>query len=85
MKKLYYSWSNGNTRKTAERLQKATGTDIAEIKTVVPYTGSHQDVVDQGQREVESGFQPKIEPLPYSIYADFVLGWKETIGWRLEA
>ena len=70
MKKLlivYYSWSNGNTRKIAERLQKATGADIAEIKTVVPYTGSHQDVVDQGQREVESGFQPKIESLPYSI------------------
>ena len=66
MKKLlivYYSWSNGNTRNIAKRLQKATGADIAEIKTVVPYAGSHQDVVDQGQREVESGFQPEIEPL----------------------
>ena len=69
MKKLliiYYSWSNGNTRKIAERLQNATGADIAEIKTVTPYAGSYQDVVDQGKREVESGFQPKIKPLPYS-------------------
>lgn len=70
MKKLlivYYSWSNGNTRKIAERLQKATGADLAEIKTVTPYTGSYRDVVAQGKQEVESGFQPKIEPLPYSV------------------
>ena len=63
---VYYSWSNGNTEKIAKMLQSATGADIAKIETVKPYEGSYQDVVDQGQREVDSGFQPKIKPLPYS-------------------
>ena len=63
---IYYSWSNGNTEKIAKMLQKATGTDIAKIETVKPYEGSYQDVVEQGKNEVDSGFQPKIKPLPYS-------------------
>ena len=69
MKKMlivYYSWSNGNTKKIAEMLQKATGADIAKIETVKPYEGSYQDVVEQGKQEVDSGFQPEIKPLPYS-------------------
>ena len=36
MKKLlivYYSWSNGNTKKIAEELQKVTGGDLARIDT----------------------------------------------------
>ena len=73
MKKIlivYYSWSNGNTKRIAERLQKAVGADIAEIETVKPYEGSYQDVVDQGKREVDNGFQPEIKPLPYSA-ADY--------------
>lgn len=73
MKKMlivYYSWSNGNTEKIAEMLQKATGADIAKIETVNPYNGSYQDVVEQGKKEVDSGFQPKIKSLPYSV-ADY--------------
>ena len=73
MKKMlivYYLWSNGNTEKIAEMLQKATGADIAKIETVKPYEGSYQDVVDQGKREADSGFQPEIKPLPYSA-ADY--------------
>ncbi len=73
MKKMlivYYSWSNGNTEKIAEMLQKATGADIVKIETVKPYEGSYQDVVDQGKSEADSGFQPEIKPLPYSA-ADY--------------
>ena len=69
MKKIlivYYSWSNGNTEKIAQMLQKATGADLAKIETFKPYEGSYQDVVDQGKREADSGFQPEIKPLPYS-------------------
>ncbi|WP_270421308.1 hypothetical protein [Acidaminococcus massiliensis] len=29
---VYYSWSNGNTKKIAEELQKATGADLARIE-----------------------------------------------------
>ena len=43
-----YSLSNGNTRRIAGQLQKATGADLAELETVEPYTGSYQDIVDQG-------------------------------------
>lgn len=70
MKKMlivYYSWSNGNTKRIAEQLQAATGADIMRIKTVQPYQGSHNDVVRQGQDEVEAGYEPPIRPMPYDV------------------
>lgn len=70
MKKMlvvYYSWSNGNTKQIAEQLAKATGADLAEIDTVQPYTGSYDEVVDQGQREVNAGYKPEIKPLTVNI------------------
>ena len=60
---VYYSISNGNTRRIAEQLQKATGADLAEIETVVPYTGTYNEIVDQGQREVNRGYKPELKPL----------------------
>lgn len=62
---VYYSLSNGNTKRIAELMQKATGADIARIETVKPYTGSYNDIVEQGQREVNQGYQPEIVPLAY--------------------
>ena len=50
MKKMlvvYYSWSNGNTKRIAEQLTNGTGADIARIETAEPYSGSHEDVVDR--------------------------------------
>ena len=70
MKKLlivYYSWSKGNTERIAKMLQKETGGDLVKIDTVVPYKGSHNDVVRQGQEEVERGFEPEIKPLDVNI------------------
>lgn len=60
---VYYSISNGNTRRIAEQLQKATGADLAEIETVVPYTGTYDEIVDQGQKEVNRGYKPELKPL----------------------
>lgn len=60
---VYYSWSNGNTERIAKKLQEATDADIVRIDTVVPYAGSYNDVVDQGQREVQCGYEPEIKPL----------------------
>lgn len=60
---VYYSVSNGNTKRIAEQLQKATGADIARIETATPYSGSYNDIVEQGQREVNRGYQPEIKPL----------------------
>ena len=73
MKKLlivYYSWSHGNTERIAKKLQSVAGGDLLKIDTAVPYTGSYNDVVDQGQREVNAGFEPKLKPLPVNV-ADY--------------
>ncbi len=69
MKKLlivYYSPTNGNTRRVAHMLQEVIGADMAEIETAQPYTGGYDDIVAQGQREVESGFMPELRPLGVS-------------------
>ena len=52
---VYYSWSCGNTERTAKALQNVAGGDLVRLDTAVPYTGSYNDVVDQGQREVNAG------------------------------
>ena len=66
MKKLlivYYSWSNGNTERIAKMLQRIAGGDLLKIDTAVPYSGSYNDVVEQGQREINQGYEPKLKPL----------------------
>ena len=66
MKKLlivYYSWSNGNTEHIAKELQSIAGGDLLKIDTAVPYSGSYDEVVDQGQREVSCGYEPELKPL----------------------
>lgn len=64
---VYYSWSNGNTRRIAQQLQKTIGGDIAQIETVEPYTGTYDQVVEQGQREVNEGYQPPIRPMDVNL------------------
>ncbi len=73
MKKLlivYYSWSNGNTERIAKQLQSVAGGDLVKIDTAVPYSGSYDDVVAQGQREVNRGYEPEIKPLNVNL-ADY--------------
>lgn len=73
MKKLlivYYSWSNGNTERIAKKLQSTTGGDILKIDTAVPYSGSYSDVVEQGQCEVEEGYEPELKPTNVNL-ADY--------------
>ena len=36
-------------------LQSVAGGDLLRLDTAVPYSGSYNDVVDQGQREVNRG------------------------------
>ena len=73
MKKLlivYYSWSNGNTERIAKKLQSIAGGDLLKIDTAVPYSGSYNEVVDQGQREVNRGYEPQLKPISVNI-ADY--------------
>ena len=61
MKKLlivYDSWSCGNTERIAKILQCTAGGDLWKLDTAEPYRGSYSEVVDQGQLEVERGFEP---------------------------
>ena len=73
---VFYFYYSGNTRRGSERIGNAIGADLAEIQTVRPYTGSYDDVVDQGQREVDSGFLPELRPLgaDLSRYDTIILG-----------
>ena len=64
---VYYSWSNGNTERIAKLLQKEIGGDIIRIDTITPYEGSYDDVVNQGQEEVQRGYEPEIKPLGVNI------------------
>lgn len=72
---LYYSHS-GNTRKIAQMIQKEIDCDLVEIETVNPYTGTYNDVVEQGKKEIDSGLTPEIKPLnvDLSIYDTIILG-----------
>ena len=64
---VYYSWSNGNTERIAKLLQKEIGGDIVRIDTITPYEGSYDDVVNQGQEEVQRGYEPEIKSLGVNI------------------
>lgn len=73
MKKLlitYYSWSNGNTERIAKMLQNEVGGDLVKIDTMTPYSGSYDEVVNQGQEEVQRGYEPEIKPIDVNI-ADY--------------
>lgn len=72
---VYYSY-RGNTESIAEMIQKETGADVVRIQTAVPYTGSYNQVVNQGQEEVNRGYCPKINPVDvdWSQYDTIILG-----------
>ncbi len=66
----YYSWSNGNTKAIAEQLAKACGADLERIETEAPYPADYETTVQQGQDEVNAGFEPAIKPLAHDL-ADY--------------
>ncbi|MCI7199389.1 flavodoxin [Megasphaera elsdenii] len=88
MKKMlivYYTWSNGNTERIASQLQRAVGADLERIEMVHPYEGSYDEVVAQGQREVNSGFMPDIktlqhDPADYEVIAVGTPTWWYTMA-----
>jgi flavodoxin len=67
---VYYSQAVGNTKTIAEKIQAALGCDTVRLDTVAPYTGSYDEIVEQGQREVNQSYQPEIKPLGVDI-ADY--------------
>ena len=79
---VYYSQARGNTKRIAEELRQATGADIAEIETVQPYVGSYDEIVNQGNREVQAGYMPEIKSLDKEIkdYDVIAIGTPYLVG-----
>lgn len=72
---VYYSM-DGNTEQVAGEIQKATGADIVKLDTVVPYTGTDDEIIAQGQDEVNRQYKPELKPLEIQIdeYDTFIIG-----------
>ena len=65
---VYYSM-DGNTRQIAERIRSQTGFPLVQLETVVPYTGTDEEIIAQGQEEVNRGYQPELKPLGVDLDA----------------
>lgn len=66
---VYYSQARGNTKRIAEMIHADKGYDLCPIETQAPYTGTYQEIVAQGQDEVERGFRPALKPLHVTLDA----------------
>lgn len=58
----FYSYS-GNTKTTAEKIQKLTGGDILEIVPTKPYPTGYNDVVELAKVEKAQNVMPEIKPI----------------------
>lgn len=57
---VYYSYT-GNTRALAEQIRQSVDGDIVEIQPATPYSTDYDTVVNQGKKEVESGYKPPLK------------------------
>ena len=73
---VYYSQAVGNTKKIAEKIQRATGADIFKIDTVIPYEGTSEELTTQGQQEVDRCYKPelKVSHINLDMYDRFIIG-----------
>lgn len=81
---IYYSRS-GNTREIANQIHEIVGGDIIEIQPVAPYPHDYNAVVEQANKELNSGYKPplktKVENI--GVYDTIFLGspnWWHTIA-----
>lgn len=64
---VYFSYTAGNTKRIAEKVQKAVGGDLVTLGPVNPYSDDYSKVVKQGQEEVECGYKPELKPLGINL------------------
>lgn len=77
----YFSHS-GNTRTVAEIIQKITGADIFEIKTVRKYSDDYRTCVDEAAAEKKSDARPELSTHVGNIndYDTIILGYPNWWG-----
>jgi len=56
---VYFS-RTGNTKAVAEEIRSLTGSDLVELKTVVPYPASYNDCLAQAQEEKANNARPEL-------------------------
>lgn len=74
---VFYSWSNGNTKRIAQKAAKALNADIMQIDTAKPYEGSYDDVVyGISKEETSKHYKPELKPYGKSIadYDKIIIG-----------
>lgn len=64
---VYFSYTAGNTKRIAEKIQQAIGGDLVCLEPVKPYSKNYNEVVNQGQKEVEHGYKPELKPLGVEV------------------
>lgn len=72
---VYYSM-DGNTKLIADQIQNTARIPIVRLDTVIPYTGSDDEIIAQGQDEVNRHYKPKLKPLGFQPddYDTFIVG-----------
>ncbi len=64
---VYFSYTAGNTKRIAEKVQQAVGGDLVCLEPVKPYSGNYDEVVNRGQEEVNRGYKPELKPLGVDV------------------
>lgn len=73
---VYFSYTAGNTKGIAEKVSKALGADLVALEPETPYSTDYNQVVEQGEREVQQGYRPRLKPLGVDLnnYARIIVG-----------
>lgn len=73
---VYYSWS-GNTKLIADKIAKATGADLLELKLKTPYSQSYSKVLDEAQQALFRQDRPTLVGLPAKLdnYQTIIVGY----------
>ena len=57
---VYFSWS-GNTQNAANMIGEITGAKVVELELVKPYSSNYNKVLDEAQKDVNSGARPELK------------------------
>ncbi|MEG0528066.1 MAG: flavodoxin [Longicatena sp.] len=64
---VVYFTSSLHTETVSKYIAEITGSDLCEIKPVVPYTTQYSSLVKQASEEIKNGIKPEIEKMPFDI------------------